>query len=169
MPCADRASGERGIRFACVIHGHVARGPEAPDVKYQGGCFMRYSVTVALVLLLVSPFSASAQLVGNPACPGEDVFYDPGHGEDIIVPNGYKVEVFARDLNMPTDIAFAHGRAYVLESGTGLPGRCNNNELPAFGGKFSASNPFTPDLLIFNMAGHLLAGPLGKPTATGGG
>ena len=72
---------------------------------------MRYSVTVALVLLLVSPFSASAQLVGNPACPGEDVFYDPGNGEDIIVPNGYKVEVFVKDLNMPTDIAFANGRA----------------------------------------------------------
>jgi len=130
---------------------------------------MRYSVTVALVLLLVSPFSASAQLVGNPACPGEDVFYDPGNGEDIIVPNGYKVEVFVKDLNMPTDIAFANGRAYVLESGTGLPGRCNNNELPAFGGKFSASNPFTPGLLVFNMSGQPLAGPLGKPTATGGG
>src|SRR6185295_7394061 len=90
-------------------------------------------------------------------------------GEDIIVPNGYKVEVFVKDLNMPTDIAFAHGRAYVLESGTGLPGRCNDNSLPVFGGKFAPTNPFTPDLLIFNMRGQLLAGPLGKPTATGGG
>src|SRR6185295_13133292 len=82
---------------------------------------------------------------------------------------GYKVEVFARDLNMPTDIAFANGKAYVLESGTGLPGRCNNNEQPAFGGKFAATNPFTPDLLVFDMTGQLLAGPLGKPTSTGGG
>ena len=129
---------------------------------------MRFRTIVALFVLLAPSF-ASAQLVGNPACPGEEVFYNPGNGEDIIVPNGYKVEVFLKDLNMPTDIAFAHGRAYVLESGTGLPGRCNNNELPAFGGKFSASNPFTPDLLIFNMAGHLLAGPIGKPTASGGG
>ena len=130
---------------------------------------MRYCLIVLLSLLVVFPVGASAQLVGNPACPGEDVFYDPGNGQDIIVPDGYKVEVFVRDLNMPTDIAFANGRAYVLESGTGLPGRCNDNSLPAFGGKFSASNPFTPDLLVFNMAGHLLAGPLGKPTATGGG
>jgi glucose/arabinose dehydrogenase len=130
---------------------------------------MRFRTLVALFIVLVAPSFASAQLVGNPACPGEDVFYNPGHGEDILLPDGYKVEVFVRDLNMPTDIAFAHGRAYVLESGTGLPGRCNNNELPAFGGKFSASNPFTPDILIFNSAGQLLAGPLGKPTAGGGG
>src|SRR5689334_9347162 len=130
---------------------------------------MRFRTIVALLVVLVAPSLASAQLVGNPACPGEDVFYNPGHGEDILLPNGYKVEVFIKDLNMPTDIAFAHGRAYVLESGTGLPGRCNNNELPAFGGKFSASNPFTPDLLIFNMAGQPVAGPFGKPTAGGGG
>jgi len=130
---------------------------------------MRYCLIVLLSLLVVFPVGAAAQLVGNPACPGEDVFYDPGNGQDIIVPDGYKVEVFVKDLNMPTDIAFANGRAFVLESGTGLPGRCNDNSLPAFGGKFSASNPFTPDLLVFNMAGHLLAGPLGKPTATGGG
>ncbi len=130
---------------------------------------MRYCLIVVLCLLVISPVGAAAQLVGNPACPGEDVFYDPGNGQDILVPDGYKVEVFVKDLNMPTDIVFANGRAYVLESGTGLPGRCNNNELPAFGGKFAVTNPFTPDLLIFNMAGHLLAGPLGKPTAAGGG
>jgi len=130
---------------------------------------MHHVVIALLLALLLFPFSASAQMVGNPACPGEDVFYNPGNGEDIIVPNGYKVEVFVKDLNMPTDIAFANGRAYVLESGTGLPGRCNDNSLPVFGGKFAATNPFTPDLLIFNMKGQLLAGPIGKPTAPGGG
>ena len=41
---------------------------------------MRYSVIIALLALLLSPFSASAQLVGNPACPGEEVFYNPGNG-----------------------------------------------------------------------------------------
>ena len=104
-----------------------------------------HHVVIAFVLaLLLIPFNASAQMVGNPACPGEEVFYNPGNGEDIIVPNGYKVEVFVKDLNMPTDIAFAHGRAYVLESGTGLPGRCNDNSLPAFGGKFSRPTPSRP-------------------------
>src|SRR5262245_49017511 len=128
---------------------------------------MRYIIT--LLMLLVAPLTASAKLVGNPACPGEEVFYNPGNGEDIVVPNGYKIEVFLKNLNMPTDIAFAKGRVYVLESGTGLPGRCNNNEEPAFGGKFNAANPFTPGLLIFNSSGQLLAGPLGKPTASGAG
>jgi hypothetical protein len=130
---------------------------------------MRYNVIVVILALLLSPFVASAQSVGNPACPGEEVFYNPGNGEDIIVPNGYKVEVFVKNLNMPTDIAFAHGKAYVLESGTGLPGRCNDNSLAVFGGKFAATNPFTPDLLIFNLKGQLLAGPIGKPTPGGGG
>src|SRR5882762_7476379 len=105
---------------------------------------MRYRIIVTLLVFVFAPLVASAQMVGNPACPGEDVFYNPGNGEDVIVPDGYKIEVFVKDLNMPTDIAFANGRAYVLESGTGLPGRCNDNSLPAFGGKFSASNPFTP-------------------------
>src|SRR5262249_43599992 len=130
---------------------------------------MRYLSIVTLLVLVFVPLHAAAQLAGNPACPGEDVFYDPGNGEDIIVPNGYTVEVFIRDLNMPTDIAFSHGRVFVLESGTGLPGQCNNNEQPAFGGKFTPTNPFTPDLLIFDSHGSLLAGPLGKPTASGGG
>src|SRR5215470_6872309 len=112
---------------------------------------MRYLSIVTLLVLVFVPLHAAAQLVGNPACPGEDVFYDPGNGEDIIVPNGYTVEVFVKNLNMPTDIAFANGRAYVLESGTGLPGRCNDNSLAAFGGKFDPKNPFTPDILIFNM------------------
>ena len=130
---------------------------------------MHYLRITALLAVLLSVNVASAQMVGNPACPGEEVFYNPGNGEDIVVPNGYKVEVFLKDLNMPTDIAFAKGRVYVLESGTGLPGRCNNNEEAAFGGKFNPANPFTPGLLVFDSAGHLLAGPLGKPTASGGG
>ncbi|MFQ5774220.1 MAG: hypothetical protein ACE5GS_06870, partial [Kiloniellaceae bacterium] len=50
--------------------------------------------------------SANAQMVGNAACPGEEVFFNPGNGEDIIVPSGYKVEVFASGLNFPTNIAF---------------------------------------------------------------
>ena len=113
---------------------------------------------------------------GNPACPGEEVFYDPGNGEDIVVPEGYKVEVFARDLNFPTGIAFLGNRnnfkALIIESGRGLPGRCNDPEnasLGNLGGLFNPSNPFTPDLLVLDNQGRQVKGPLFKPTENGGG
>jgi glucose/arabinose dehydrogenase len=111
---------------------------------------------------------------GNANCPGEDVFYDPGNGEDIIVPPGYKVEVFAKGLNFPTDVAFVGNKenfkVYVLESGTGLPGRCN--ERRGYAGDtsgYGATNPFTPDILVFDNDGHRIGGPLGKPTGPGNG
>ena len=134
----------------------------------------RSAVAAALFLTGAAAFAD----VSNPVCPVESVFFDPGNGEDIVVPNGYKVEVFAKGLNFPTDVAFlGNGRDFkvlVLESGTGLPSRCNDNtKVPASGGgflsKFAANNPFTPDLLIFDRNGHKIAGPIGKPTASGGG
>ena len=132
-------------------------------------------VTSALVLagICALPVPALADKTNpNPGCAGEAVFYDPGNGEDIVVPKGYKVEVFIKNLNFPTDIAFlgdGHNfKAYVLESGTGLPGACNNNNTGVFP-KFGANNPFTPDVLVFDKHGHKIAGPLGKPTPTGGG
>ena len=55
---------------------------------------------------------------------------------------------------------------YVLESGHGIPSRCN--EQGSFpGGEFAANNPFTPDILVFNKNGQLIRGPIGKPTASG--
>lgn len=124
--------------------------------------------TVALVL---PASSTMAHTKANAACPVEQVLYDPGNGEDIAVPKGYKVSVFAQGLNFPTGIAFRGDKhdfqILVVESGTGLPSACNNNELPAFGGKFSATNPFTPDLLIFDKNGKKVGGPIGKPTGPG--
>ncbi|HEV7477495.1 MAG TPA: hypothetical protein VGO02_07145 [Burkholderiales bacterium] len=101
------------------------------------------------------------------------MYYNPGDGEDIVVPRGYKVEVFAKDLNFPTDVAFLgdkhNFRVLVLESGTGLPSQCNdNNRVPGIG-KFDPRNPFTPGLFIYDRNGRKLAGPLGKPTPSGGG
>src|SRR3989442_3704930 len=76
-------------------------------------------------------------------------------------------------MNFPTGIAFlSHGNGkgfdvYVLESGHGLPSRCNDQSAwPA--GEFAANNPFTPDILVFSQTGHLL-NVLAKPTADGGG
>src|SRR2546425_281715 len=130
----------------------------------------RCTVLFALALVVVLPTLAVA--AGNPQCPGEDVLYNPSHGEDIVVPSGYKVSVFAKDLNFPTAVAFV-GNAkrftvYVLESGHGLPSRCND-ETTWPGGTFAANNPFTPDILVFDQSGNKISGPLAKPTASGGG
>ena len=118
------------------------------------------------------PLSALAAK-SNPVCPVEEVFYDPGKGEDVVVPKGYKIEVWAKDLNFPTDIAFVGNghnfTAYVLESGTGLPSACNDNTKVPGAGVFSPANPFTPDVLVFNHNGIKTGGPLGKPTAPDGG
>lgn len=109
---------------------------------------------------------------GNPNCPNEEVFFDPGHGEDIVLPEGYQVDVFAKDLNFPTGLAFVgdeHSfKVLVVESGTGLPSRCNNNDTKALK-KFDSANPFTPDLLIFDEHGNKIGGPFFKPTPSGGG
>jgi len=135
----------------------------------------RSAVAAALVLvgLGLAPVSALAD-ASNPVCPTETVFFDPGNGEDIVVPSGYRVEVFAKGLNFPTDVAFVGNQnnfqVLVLESGTGLPSRCNDNTKVPGVGKFAMNNPFTPDLLIFNQhGGKPIAGPLAKPTASGGG
>ena len=136
--------------------------------------FDRFSwVTVSFALVLAVPTLATAQTKGNPLCPGEDVFFDPGHGQDIVVPPGFEVSVFAKGLNFPTAVAF-RGDArrfdvFVLESGHGLPSRCNDETSSVVGGQFSATNPFTPDILVFDESGRLIRGPLAKPTASGGG
>ena len=90
------------------------------------------AVALAFAGILVSSSLASAVVLGNAACPGEQVIFDPGRGQDIIVPPGYKVEVFASGLNFPTGIAFKGNdrrfEVFVTESGTGVPGQCNGAE-----------------------------------------
>ena len=130
------------------------------------------AVALALTSLGTMPMLARAEAV-NQNCPEEHVYYAPGNGEDIVVPKGYKVEAFITGLNFPTDIAFAGNKdnftVYVLESGTGLPGKCNNRV--GYGGDvtgFGANNPFTPDIRVFNDRGRPIAGvgPIGKPDGT---
>src|SRR5213078_3386012 len=93
--------------------------------------------------------------------------------DQITLPKGYTASVVARDLNFPTGIAFVggkdHFRIAVLESGSGLPGRCNRPDNPVFGGVTSADNPLTSDILVLDQNGRRLSGPIGKPTAAGGG
>ena len=127
------------------------------------------SCVLSMLAFHPSPAAALLPLVGNPACPGEEVQYDPGTGQDIVVPPGYTISVFAKNLNFPTGIAFEGSskkfKVYVLESGHGLPSTCNEQANAAFGGVFSASNPMTPDIVVFDQDGNKIAGPLGKPTA----
>src|SRR5690349_9129787 len=103
-----------------------------------------------------SPASAQVTTVTNPICPQETAKFNPGNGEDIILPQGFTVSVFAQGLNFPTGIAFRGDakkfEVYVLESGHGLPSACNDGS--KFGsGNFDPKNPFTPDILVFDQSG----------------
>src|SRR5438045_9736107 len=95
------------------------------------------------------PLTVNAAVVANPLCPAETALYDPGNGQDISVPSGYVVSVFASRLNFPTGIAFraTNGvkfEVYVLESGHGLPAGHNCHEEAVFQQRFPGqANPFT--------------------------
>ena len=161
----------KGIVSSRQYSTRISRRSTARSALRRGG---KDALSAALLLagIAVAPVAALAD-ASNPVCPVETVFFDPGNAEDIVVPDGYKVEVFAKGLNFPTDVAFLGGkdnfRVLVLESGTGLPSPCNDNTKVPKVGRFDANNPFTPDLLIFDRHGNKVAGPLGKPTASGGG
>ena len=47
------------------------------------------------VLTWTAPVTAQAATVANPLCPGESAQFNPGNGEDIVVPPGFKVSRFA--------------------------------------------------------------------------
>lgn len=135
--------------------------------------------SAAVVLAAMMPAAAGAATVANPiaGCEGNTAQFNPGNGQDIVLPKGFKVSVFASGLNFPTGLAFLlkgdsddprrrSFEVYVLESGHGLPSRCNEQD--SFGsGAFDPHNPFTPDILVFDQNGHRLR-TLGKPTMNGG-
>src|SRR5262245_62750726 len=131
---------------------------------FAAGCFV------------IFPALAAAQIVSNPStapdCMNNTAFFNPRLPPSIDLPEGFKASVFVSGLNMPTGIAFRgdanNFQVYVLESGHGLPSRCND-ETAWPDGEFAANNPFTPDILVFNRNGKLIRGPLGKPTPSGGG
>lgn len=133
---------------------------------------VRWTFMLVVALSSSLPVPVYPGTVANPLCSEEQVLYNPGNGEDIVVPSGYRVSVFAKDLNFPTAVAFTGNRrkfsVYVLESGHGLPSICNDETSDLLGGEFSPTNPFTPDILVFDQHGTLISPPLGKPTALGG-
>jgi glucose/arabinose dehydrogenase len=124
----------------------------------------------ALAPFLALPAVAQAATVTNPLCSTEKVLFNPDNGSDIFVPPGFTVSKFASGLNAPTGIAFLGNKndfqVFVLESGHGLPSRCNDQS--KFGsGDFDPTNPFTPDILVFDKNGNKIGKPLAKPTGTG--
>jgi hypothetical protein len=127
----------------------------------------------ALTPFLALPTVAEAATIANPICPNNTALFNPDNGTDIVVPAGFKVSVFVSGLSAPTGIAFRGNsqnfEVYVLESGHGLPSVCNDQTSSIVGGEFSLTNPFTPDIKVYNRNGTLIRGPLGKPTPSGGG
>src|SRR5271169_3246413 len=118
----------------------------------------------AFAPFLALPAVGEAATVTNPICPTEKVLFNPDSGSDIVIeaPAGtFKVSVFASGLNAPTGIASLGDsksfEVYVLESGHGLPSICNEQG-SIVGGQFSPTNPFTPDIRVFeirNTEAHL--------------
>ncbi len=126
----------------------------------------------ALFVLITAPAPAFAVTAVNPLCPSETAEFNPGNGEDIAVPPGYKASVFVAGLNFPTGIAFrtVNGKGgkdfevYVLESGHGLPAGNSCNDEVSFQQKFPGQfNPFTSDIRVYGSNGRLLR-TLSKPT-----
>jgi len=119
---------------------------------------------ILLAALLVLPIAATAATVGNPLCPGEEVSFNPDNGQDIVLPEGFKVSVFAKDLNFPTGIAFRGAsrrfEVYVVEAGRFPTSRCNDGV--AWQTKGLPGNPFTSDIRVFDQDAKLLR-TLGKP------
>src|SRR5262245_6967386 len=141
---------------------------------------MRVKRSLAFTAALgVTPFLslsavAANNIVANPICTDNTANFNPTLPPSIVLPSGFTASVFVSGLNFPTGIAFLgdsqNFQVFVLESGHGLGGsRCNEQDDPIVGGTFSSTNPFTPDILVFNRNGKLIRGPLGKPTSGGGG
>jgi hypothetical protein len=132
-------------------------------VTFQSIWVLRGVLFVASALAL--PTVAVAATAGNPLCPGEDVLFNPGNGQDIVVPEGFTVSLFASGLDFPTGIAFRGNsqrfEVYVLESGVFKTSRCNDEV--AWQTKGLPGNPFTPDIRVFDHGGNPLR-VLGKPT-----
>ena len=92
-------------------------------------------VSASVLLASMIPFAAQAATVANPNpdCGGNTAEFNPGNGQGIVVPPGFNVSVFKSGLNMPTGLAFRKTggkfEVYVLESGHGLPSRCNDESI----------------------------------------
>jgi hypothetical protein len=112
---------------------------------------------------LVPPTVAEAATVGNRLCPGEEVSFNPGNDEDIVLPDGFTVSVFASGLNFPTGIAFRGNSQRFEGVCAGIRGLFDQPVQRRSGVaiKRAAGQPFTPDVRVFDQGAKLLR-TLGK-------
>src|SRR5438270_10859099 len=117
--------------------------------------FDRFSwllVNVLFALVVTPPTLATAQTRGNPICPHEDVFFNPGNGENIVVPKGFEVSVFAKDLNFPTAAAFRGDSRrldmFLMDSGRGVRSNGNDQTSRVAEGESSTIILFTPAVWV---------------------
>jgi len=91
-----------------------------------------FAAWVMVAPLLALPTLTEAQTVSNPStapdCMNNTAFYNPTLPPSINLPPGFTASVFAKNLNMPTGIAFlgnaTNFQVFVLESGHRLPSVC---------------------------------------------
>src|SRR5918912_4314512 len=116
----------RAAAFAGSVAVILALAPAGVALARQVGS----ASSAALTAGPMAAAPAAAGTRGNANCPGEEVPYDPGNGEDVALPGGYTIRPLITDLNFPTAIAFVGNKSdfkiLVLESGKGLPGACND-------------------------------------------
>src|SRR5438876_10265135 len=117
----EEVIGSQSLGDSLQPRGEARKGD--PNMAFASWDRLAWFAPAALAFNFTS--SALGQTRSNPNCPTETVFFDPGSGQDIAVPEGFKVSVFAKDLNFPTGIVFqGNGKrfnVFVIESGKGLP------------------------------------------------
>jgi len=77
------------MRKVPVHHSSVNTLKTAPKGSSPPGGIKLSAIASALVLagIGIAPPVAFAE-AANPVCPGETVFFDPGNGQDIVLPRG---------------------------------------------------------------------------------
>jgi len=135
-PCCDRAFGVGGRRRDRTRTKAAFCGPHLPWFSPCG--------------------RALADHCRKSSLPRQHSLFNPDQGQDIVLPTGYSVSVFKSGLTSHRHrLQGQSGRfeVYILESGHGLPSRCNDQS--TFGsGDFDPTNPFTPDILVFDQDGN---------------
>src|SRR5690242_9390420 len=69
--------------------------------RSKGGSSMRKLMLLCSIAgcTLASTHLALSAQVANPICPDNIARFDPGQGQDIVVPPGYTVSAFATGIN----------------------------------------------------------------------
>ena len=128
---------------------------------------LTFTAALAFAPFLSLPAVAANNTVANPICPDNTANFNPTLPPSIDLPPGFTASVFVSGLNFPTGIAFlgdcaATSKYSFSNPGTACRSVCNEQVDPMAGRYIRSTNPFTPDILVFNRNGRLIRGPLGQ-------